>query len=77
MGFLGDKLNIAEAGMVSDEVERLLRQREVPVETIGRYFECMKTCDLKRFAPSDASTTEMKDLLDKAEAAMVEVDRHL
>ena len=77
MGFLGDKLNIAEAGMVSDEVGRLLRRREVPGETVERYFECMKTCDLKRFAPSDASTSEMKDLLDKAEAAMVEVDRNL
>ncbi len=77
MGFLGDKLNIAEAGMVSDEVGRQLLQREVPQETVGRYFECMKTCDLKRFAPSDASISEMKNLLDEAEAAMVEVDRHL
>ena len=77
MGFLGDKLNIAEAGMVSDEVGRMLRQRALPEEIVERYFECMRTCDLKRFAPSDASTFEMKDLLDKAEAAMVEVDKCL
>ena len=77
MGFLGDKLNIAEAGMVSDEVGRMLRQRALPEEIVERYFECMRTCDLKRFAPSDASTFEMKDLLDKAEAAMLEVDKCL
>ncbi len=77
MGFLGDKLNIAEAGMVSDEVGRLLLQREVPETTVERYFECMKVCDLKRFAPSEAGIAEMKGLLDQAEAAMVEVDRHL
>ncbi|MFQ5738409.1 MAG: BatD family protein [Acidobacteriota bacterium] len=76
-GFLGDKLNIAEAGMISQEVRSGLLERGVPEEPVKRYFECLEICDLKRFSPSDASVVEMREFLKEAEAAMVQLGHAL
>jgi len=70
LGFLGDKLNIAEAGMISDEVQPALQSRGVPQEVIDEYFACLHTCDLKRFSPAGATVEEMREFLERSEKAM-------
>jgi len=70
IGFLGDKLNIAEAGMISDEVQSALRERGLEQEVIDEYFACLQVCDLKRFSPTSATIEEMRGFLDRAERAM-------
>ncbi len=69
-GFLADKLNIAEAGLISDQVGALLDEKGVPSEVRDDYFDCMRVCDMQRFAPSQASKTEMAEFLERAERAM-------
>jgi hypothetical protein len=76
-GFLGDKLNIAEAGMIRDEVRSALRERQVAGDVVEEYFACLDVCDRQRFAPSEASHDEMKGFLKRAERAMANLDRGL
>jgi hypothetical protein len=75
--FLGDKLNIAEAGMIADEVKALLRQRGTDEDAVSGYFECLSVCDLKRFSPSGSSKEEMKTFLATAEAVITRLGKAL
>lgn len=70
IGFLGDKLNIAEAGMISEEVRSVLRARGIAQEVIDEYFACLQICDLKRFSPAGATIEEMRTFVEQAETAM-------
>ncbi len=76
-GYLGNRLNIAEAGMISDEVKTRLLKRGVRDETVNTFFDCLKTCDMKRFAPLESDETEMKTVLRQAEQAITSIDREL
>jgi hypothetical protein len=76
-GFLGDKLNIAAAGMIRDEVSELLNQNSVSQELIGEYFGCLEHTDRQRFAPSQADEKVMTEFLTRVESAMSGLDREL
>ncbi len=75
LGFLGDKLNIAEAGFLKDEVRNRLQRNGVSDQVADAYFECIELCDLKRFSPSAAAPAEMLEFLGRAENAMSDLDR--
>ena len=77
MEYQGDKLNIAEAGMITEAVQKILRERGVPEETIQSYFDCLTTCDMKRFSPTGASEDEMREFFKKAEREIVRLDREI
>ena len=72
LGFLGDSLNVAEAGLVRDDVRRALAARGVDAGVIERCLECLAQCDRRRFAPpaAGAGGAETEVLLDEAEQAM-------
>ncbi|MBN1895984.1 protein BatD [bacterium] len=75
--FLGDKLNIAEAGMISDEVKARLGKAGVDQAAIDAYFDCLGLCDLKRFSPAGSDLNEMKEFLGRAEKALSSMARQL
>jgi hypothetical protein len=77
LGYLGDKLNIAEAGIISEDVKLLLRKRGVNEETILYVFNCLEICDMKRFSPSDADIDEMSEFLKKAQNAIIFLYREI
>ncbi len=77
LGFLGNKLNIAEAGLISEEARSELASRGVSKEAIDAYFECLHTCDLKRFSPAGADATEMQEFLDRVQATINSLDKEL
>ena len=76
-GFLGDKLNIAEAGMIREEVAEMLRDASVSREIIEECLACLDQCDRQRFAPSDADETAMSAFLSRVESVMSRLDREL
>jgi hypothetical protein len=76
-GFLADKLNIAEAGIISEEVQNILSKRGIDRQIIDDYFDCLGVCDLKRFSPSDTEEHEMKTFLHKAEKVIVQMQKVL
>jgi hypothetical protein len=75
--FVGNKLNIAEAGMIREDVRRRLKDKGVDDPTSDAYFECLGTCDRMRFSPSGSGEDEMKAFLGKAEKAITDLDRQI
>lgn len=77
MGYLADKLNVAQAGMVSQEIKESLRARGISEESLARYFDCLQICDLKQFAPSSSGREEMRDLMASAREALTRMEQEL
>ena len=76
-GFLGDKLNIAEAGLRQEEIRTLLAARGVAAAVIDDYLECLNRCDRQRFAPTDPDEAAMQDILNRAGQAVTALDEAL
>ena len=72
-GFLADKLNVAEAGFMSQVAEAELSRRGVPVVATRNYFACLGECDRARFAPPSSSAEEKSGFLGRAAEAMTAV----
>ena len=76
-GFLGDKLNIAEAGLIREDVADLLKGNSVAQDVIDAYFACLEHCDRQRFAPSEPDVDVMREFFGRVEAAMSALDGEL
>jgi hypothetical protein len=76
-GFLADKLNVAEAGFMSDVAEAELRRRGVPDAATSEYIACLGECDRARFAPPGSSAEEKSGFFDRAAEAMTSVQEGL
>jgi hypothetical protein len=76
-GFIGDKLNIAEAGLIREDVRTRLAERGVSDEVTRAYFDCLGVCDRQRFAPSGMDAAEMQAFLARAEQVMTDLDREI
>lgn len=77
MSFIGNKLNIAEAGLLTDHLAMMLEERKVSREIIDSYVRCLQTCDLRRFAPGEASENEMHEFIEQASQALEKMERAL
>lgn len=75
MGFIGDKLNVPAAGLITDEVENMLRARGIAEEVVGDYLDCLKTCDFMRFAPTESQNGELQGFFEKARNAIIKLDK--
>ena len=76
-GFLADKLNIAAAGMIRDEVRDRLAALNVATEAAEPYLERLEECDRQRFAPPTASAEERVRFLGEVESAMAAMAERL
>ena len=74
---MADKLNVAEAGLLREETERLARQRGASDETLERLFACLDDCDLQRFAPAGADREPPEAVLERAAALMGDLAKEL
>ena len=74
IGYVADKLNIAAAGLITDDVEMQLLTRNVPEEKVKKFVACLKTCDYQRFAPAVSKLDEMKKFFEEARASIVELE---
>ncbi len=77
MGFIGDKLNVPPAGLITEEVENVLRARGISNEVVRDYLECLKTCDFMRFAPTTAKNGELKNFFEKAQKVIISLDKEI
>ncbi|MDZ7266386.1 MAG: BatD family protein [candidate division KSB1 bacterium] len=73
-GFLGNKLNVAEAGLVTERIEQLLREKNVAPALISDYLNCLYTCDYQRFAPATATSAEMQQFYQQAAAVLEQLE---
>ena len=76
-GFLGDKLNVAEAGLIHDETRAALAARGVEAALVDAYVGCLERCDRERFAPAEPDPAAMQAMLAEAGRAMTDLDAAL
>lgn len=75
MGFLGDKFNISSAGIITDQVEALMKSRNIPEDVIRQYLSCLQVCDYQRFAPSNSNLQDMENFFNQAKQAIISLER--
>ena len=75
MGFIGDKLNVPAAGLITDQVDTMLRRQGIDETIVANYLECLKSCDFKRFAPSHSDNGEMRIFFDVAKRAIIDLEK--
>ncbi len=73
-GFAADKLNMARAGIMTENVGRLLETRGVANNVIEDYLECLRVCNMKRFSPAEVDSHESETFLKRAETAIQQLD---
>ena len=76
-GFLGDKLNVAEAGVIRDEIRSRLTSGGVAPDVVDAYLVCLEDCDRQRFAPTEPDAAAMQVMLTRARQAMTDLDQAL
>ncbi len=75
LGFLGDKFNMSAAGIITDEVEALMKERGIDQPIIQQYLGCLQTCDYQRFAPSNSKIENMKQFYHEAKEAIIALEK--
>ena len=75
--FVGNKLNVDDAALITDELVARLKQRHVSDQSIELYQKLLTECDFRRFASTGAPIealpqfyTKVKDLLADLEKAL-------
>lgn len=77
LGFLADKLNVAEASLVREDASRMAQRRGVSSGTLERLFACLDECDRQRFAPAGAAQEDPEAVLQRAASLMGDLAKEL
>jgi hypothetical protein len=75
IGYVADKFNKSAAGMVRQDLEKLLSGVEINPEIYERFFECLDEADFRRFAPGNASDQQMSEFYSKAEKLLISLEK--
>lgn len=74
-GLVADRLNLAEAGLTTAELEAALSPTGIDDTLRRELVACLEACDRQRFAPPSADPEERSRLLDRAADVMSALDR--
>ncbi|MBN1541951.1 protein BatD [candidate division KSB1 bacterium] len=77
LGFVSDKLDLAEAGVTSDIIEKRLVQKNIDREWIDDLLKLLQTCDYFRFGLGDSRKDEMAALFQQAKTLLVKLEKIL
>ena len=75
LGFAADKLNLEEAGIISSDLEKRLRQNKLDEILLNEYLSLIQTCDYQRFAATTGSKNEMTDFYTSAKEAIIKLEK--
>lgn len=74
-GLVADRLNLAEAGLQTAELDAALATTGIAGELRRDLVDCLEECDRQRFAPPSADTAARERFLDRAGDVMTRLDR--
>jgi hypothetical protein len=63
--------------LITDEVERILNEKQVKAEVIREYLDCLHACDFQRFAPAQSNGKAMQEFYEQARRALEAMERAL
>ena len=75
LGFIADKLNLAQAGLMTDDAAEKLKERQVEDPIISDLLGCLRECDFQRFAPADVTMESMQVLYNRARSAIINLEK--
>lgn len=75
--FVGNKLNLEESAMVSEEMIEQMRRKGVDQELLQTYQELLAECDFRRFGAAGASEETMKDAYARAKKLIAQLEKVL
>ena len=75
LAFLGDRLNLAAAGLTRDSCARALAEGGVEPKLIDRIGDLLSRCDFARFAQASASRAEMEQVRAHAEQIITRLEK--
>lgn len=67
LSFIGDSLNISDAGMTSHDVDELLQREDIDAETCQNATKILRACERSVYASQPLSTQELRALTSAAE----------
>lgn len=76
IGYVANKTNRAAAGLVSEDVEKIMISKNVDPELMKEYFECLDVADFRRFAPGQTSRHEAEAFYEQAEKILVKLEKY-
>ncbi len=77
LGFIGNRLNIAERGLTRAELDRSLEQVNLAQPLRQELLAFLHTCDQVRFSPTRPTTSQMDTSFDQARHFIIAVDEAL
>ncbi len=77
LGFIGDKGNLRENALNTEEIMGYLQQQSVPDSTVQEINNFLNTCDAGRFSPNAHHQTQSNNLGGTARHLIKELDKYL
>lgn len=77
LGFIGNRLNVAERGFTRAGLRSLLAGRGVPAEVLDRLLRLLDHCDRGRYAPASETPDDLDRALDEASDLIPVLDDQL
>lgn len=75
--YVADKTEASHSGLTTQQIDAMLSERDVPEIARKDYLETIQACEFARFTPGERTRQEMEELLQRAEQAIVSLDKHL
>ncbi len=75
--YIADKLNISAAGILTDELERKLINKNIDPDLISEYITCLQKCDFHRFSSAGSSKDSMSGLYEESKDAIIAMEERL
>ncbi len=75
--FVGNKLNLEESALVSDELMEHMQRRGVANEIVEQYRALLADCDFHRFARPDAPDEAMRKTYEQAKTILARLEKAL
>ncbi len=76
IGFVADKTNTPAAGLVRDDVEKLLMERKIDSQLIADYLKLLDEADFRRFAPGDVTPEQATEFYHRAETLLSKLGKY-
>lgn len=77
LGFVGNRLNVAEQGLTRESLDHALLQHNVPVDLRAELVSFLDACDMARFSPIVPTKDAMTAERDRAADLLVTLDDRL
>ena len=75
--YIADKLNVAAAGILTEELEQKLLALNIDSDLVEAYTACLKKCDFHRFSSVKSTQAEINKLYEDSRTAIYEMEQRL